>query len=89
MSLLGSIIISLVAPSHDEACYDDGHPGAIAKLKEIIISIFLAEGDQRALRRWLLQLGDLQKDDNGVDDLDGATTAYLPSKLKVSARSLH
>ena len=63
----------------DEDCYDDGYPGMVVKLKEVI-STFPVDGDLRELRNWHLQLGDLQNDDSGVDDLDGAKDAYIQAK---------
>ncbi len=63
----------------DEDCYDDGYPGMVAKLKEVI-STFPVDGDLRVLRDWHLQLGDVQNDDCGVDDLDGAKDAYTHAK---------
>ena len=63
----------------DEDCYDDGYPGMVVKLKEVI-STFPVDGDLRELRNWHLQLGDLQNDDCGVDDLDGAKDAYIQAK---------
>ena len=63
----------------DEDCYDDGYPGMVVKLKEVI-SAFPVGGDLRELRDWHLQLGDLQNDDCGVDDLDGAKDAYIQAK---------
>ena len=63
----------------DEDCYDDGYPGMVVKLKEVI-STFPVGGDLRVLRDWHLQLGDLQNDDCGVDDLDGAKDAYTHAK---------
>jgi tetratricopeptide (TPR) repeat protein len=38
------------------------------------------DGDLRVLRNRYLDLGDLQNDDCGVDDLDGATDAYAHAK---------
>ena len=63
----------------DEDCYDDGYLGMVVKLKEVI-SAFPVGGDLRELRNWHLQLGDLQNDDCGVDDLEGAKDAYTQAK---------
>jgi hypothetical protein len=64
---------------NDEDCYDNSYLGMIEKLKEVI-STFPVDGDLRVLRDWYLQLGDLQNDDLGYDDLDAATDAFAHAK---------
>jgi hypothetical protein len=71
--------VSVFDADDDEDCYDYGYPGMIEKLKEVI-STFPVDGDLRVLRDWHLQLGDVQNDDCGVDDLDGAKDAYTHAK---------